>query len=416
MSILNLRGEDSVSEPDNEVVLPETPPGLEAIRAWIGKPRPWLRGIQLWIDHIREEGPKTWKRFRERGLRAARWLRRALRRIAPATRPVAQLGEIIRELGEMICRVADELRDLLGKQTETGTQFREVGRIAQRAGAVIVSTTRLSGKALTQLGRLLAVLAALETAPEPAPPPEPPKQPPQPDPVPPGGPKPDPRPDERPAEEQREPQPGPTPPDGSGRAPSESATPVPEAHAPAEGTPEPVPPTPPEPTPELPPDPSPDPTPEPDPRTRPEPAPEPDPSPDPGPEPAPDPSPDPDSRPSTPAPPPSEPAPAIPSEADLEARLEGVPAVLLPQVRAAVVKGRSPRDVLHPLILEICYRRDWTTAKQLARWLDMHQRSLTERHLGPLVRAGRLELKYPERPSSPGQAYRTCRDGWPPRQ
>ena len=395
--------------PTTRSSFPKRPPGLEAIRAWIGKPRPWLRGIQLWIKHIREEGPETWKRFRERGLRAARWLRRALGRIAPATRPVAQLGEIIRELGEMICRVADELRDLLGKQTDTGTQFREVGRIAQRAGALIVSTTRLSGKALAQLGRLLALLAALETAPEPVPPPGPPKQPPETDPVPPGDPKPDPRPDESPAEEQPEPQPGHTPPDGSGRAPSESATPSPAPHVPAEGTPEAVPPTPPDPTPELPPEPSPDPSPEPDPDPSPEPAPEADPTPDPTPEPAPD------ASPSTPAPPSSEPTPAIPSEADLKARLEGVPDALLPQVRAAVIKGRSPRDVLHPLILEICYRRDWTTAKQLARWLDMHQASLTERHLGPLVRAGLLELKYPDRPSSPQQAYRTCRDRWPPR-
>ena len=399
MSILNLRGEDSVPEPDNEVVLPETPPGLEAIRAWIRKPRPWLRGIQLWIKHIREEGPETWKRLRERGLRAARWLRRVLGRIAPATRPVVELGQIIGELGGMICRVADELHDLLGKQTETGTQFREVGRIAQRAGVLIVSTTRLSGKALTQLGRLLALLTALETAPKPAPPPEPPKQPPEPDPVPSEVPKPDPKPDEGPADEQPEPQPGATPPDGPGRAPSESATLVPAPHAPAEGTREPVPPTPPDPTPEPPPDPRPDPTPEPppDPRQGPTAAP------------------DLDSSPSTPTPPLSEPAPAIPSEADLEARLEGVPAVLLPQVRAAVLKGRSPRDVLHPLILEICYRREWTTAKQLARWLDMHQASLTERHLGPLVREGLLELKYPDRPNSPRQAYRTCRDRWPPR-
>ena len=387
MSLLNLRGEDSVPEPDNEVVLPETPPGLEAIRAWIQKPRPWLRGIRLWIDHIREEGPETWKRLRERGLRAARWLRRVLGRIAPATRPVVELGQIIGELGQMICRVADELHDLLGKQTETGTQFREVGRIAQRAGVLIVSTTRLSGKALTQLGRLLALLTALEVAPEPAPPPEPPKQPPEPDPVPPEVPKPDPTPDEGPVDEQPEPQPGATPPDGSGRAPSESASPVPAPHAAAEGPREPVPPTPPDPTPEPPADPRPDPTSEPDP----------------------------DPSPPTPAPPSSKPAPAIPSEADLEARLEGVPDVLLPQVRAAVIKGRSPRDVLHPLILEICYRRDWTTAKQLARWLDMHQASLTERHLGPLVRAGLLELKYPDRPSSPQQAYRTCRDRWPPR-
>ena len=400
MSILKLRDEDSVLEPDNEVVLPETPPGLDAIRAWIGKPRPWLHGIRLWIKHIRSEGPETWKLLRERGLRAARWLRRVLRRIAPVTRPVAQLGEIISELGGMIRRVADELHDLLGKQTEAGTQFREVGLIAQRASVLIVSTTRLSGKALTLLGRLLALLAALEAAPEPATPPGPPKPPPEPNPVPPGVPQPDPKPDETPAEEQPEPHPGPTPPDGSGRASSESATPSPAPHAPTEGTPEPVPPTPPDPTPEPPPDPSPDPTPEPDP--------------DPTPEPAPDPSPDPDSSPSTPTPPPSEPAPAAPSEADLEARLEGVPPELHPQVR--IVKGRTPRDVLHPLILEICYRRDWTTPKQLARMLDMHRPSLTERHLGPLVRAGLLELKYPDRPSSPLQAYRTCRDRWPPRR
>ena len=416
MSLLNLRGEDSVPEPDNEVVLPETPPGLEAIRAWIGKPRPWLRGTQLWIKHIREEGPETWKLLRERGLRAARWLRRVLGRIAPATRPVVELGQIIGELGEMICRVADELHDLLGKQTETGTQFREVGRIAQRAGVLIVSTTRLSGKALTQLGRLLALLTALETAPEPAPPPGPPKQPPKPDPVPSEVPKPDPKPDEGPADEQPEPQAGVTPPDGPGRAPSESATPVPAPHAPAEGTREPVPPTPPDPTPEPPTDPRPEPESESDPSPDPTPEPAPDPGPDPAPEPDPTPAPDPDPSPPTPAPPSSEPAPAIPSEADLEARLEGVPAVLLPQVRVAVLKGRSPRDVLHPLILEICYRRDWSTPKQLARWLDMHRPSLTERHLGPLVRAGLLELKYPDRPSSPQQAYRTCRDRWPPRQ
>ena len=175
------------------------------------------------------------------------------------------------------------------------------------------------------------------------------------------------------------------------QAPSGSAAPGPEPDPPGEGTPEPIP------TPD--PDPDPGPTPEPEPTPRPDPTSEP----------------DPDPSPPTPAPPPSEPAPAIPSEADLEARLEGVPEVLLPQVRAAVIEGRSPRDVLHPLILEICYRRDWSTPKQLARMLDMHRSSLTERHLGPLVRDGLLELKYPDRPSSPRQAYRTCRDRWPPR-
>ena len=356
MSLLNLRGEDSVPEPDNEVVLPETPPGLDAIRAWIRKPRPWVRGIQLWIEHIRSEGPATWKRLRERGLRAARWLRRTLRRIAPATRPVAQLGQIIDELGGMIRRVADELHDLLGKQTDAGTQVREVGRIAQRAGALIVSTTRLTGKVLTLLGRFLALLAALENAPEPAPP-----GPPKPDPVPPEVPKTDPKPDEGPAEEQPERQSRPTPPDGSGRAPSESATPVPAPHTPTEGTPEPVPSTPPDSTPELSPDPrphttpepppeaSPDPTPEREPDPRQEPAPEPNPRPGsppaPDPNPKPDPASEPDSSPSTPTPPPPEPGPGHPLRGGPRSAPRGRPARPAPagprrRHRGALAAGR----------------------------------------------------------------------------
>lgn len=395
MSILNLRDEDSVPEPDNEVVLPETPPGLDAIRAWIRKPRPWLRGTRLWIDHILSAGPAAWELLKKHGPRAAKWLRRVLRRIAPATRPVAQLGEILRELGEMIRRVADELRDLLGRQTETGAQFREIGRIAERVGGLIVSTTRASGKVLVLLGRLLALLTRLETPPDPAPPPGPPDQPPMPHPLPPG----DPKPDEGPAEEQPEPQPRRTPPGSSSDdASTGSATPGPAPRPPPDEAPEPAPPTPPEPAPGPDPNPRPDPTPEPEPDRPPDPTPEP----------------DPDPSPSTPAASPSEPAPTVPSEADLEARLEGLPPVLHPPVLAN--EGRTPRDILRPLILDICLMRDWSTPKQLARWLDMHRPSLTERHLGPLVRAGLLELQYPDRPSSPRQAYRTCRDRWPPRR
>ena len=128
----------------------------------------------------------------------------------------------------------------------------------------------------------------------------------------------------------------------------------------------------------------------------------------------PTPDPDPDSSPSTPATPPGEPAATVPSEADLKARLEGLPPVLRNQVLAH--EGRTARDILRPLILDICLRRDWSTSRQLARWLDMHGPSLSERHLGPLVRAGLLELKVPDRPSSPRQAYRTCQDRWPPRR
>ena len=403
MSVLKLRDEDPVPEPDKEVVLPETPPGLDAIKAWMREPRPWLRGIKLWIKHILSAGPVTWKWLREHVPRAVKWLRRLLRRIAnrgaPAVRPLAEVGKVLRELGERIGGVADELRDLLGKQTPPGTQLEGLGRIAQTVGRLIVSTARFLGAVLKLIGKLLALLTKLESPPAPAPPRETPEPPPEPDP----NPRKDPKPDEGPAEEDPEPDPP-----GEG-TPEPVPTPVPDPG------PDPAPEPDPNPDPAPEPDPNPDPTPEPDPNPDPTPEPDPNPDPPPDPDPGPDPPPEPDadSSPTTPAPVP-EPDPTVPSKADLEARLKGLPAVLHEQVLAN--EGRTPPDILRPLILDICLRRDWSTSRQLARWLGMHGPSLAERHLGPLVRDGLLELKYPDRPSSPRQAYRTCRDRWPPRR
>ena len=41
----------------------------------------------------------------------------------------------------------------------------------------------------------------------------------------------------------------------------------------------------------------------------------------------------------------------------------------------------------------------------------MHRGMLVHRHLRPMLEAGVLELKYPDRPSSPRQAYRARRIG-----
>ena len=90
---------------------------------------------------------------------------------------------------------------------------------------------------------------------------------------------------------------------------------------------------------------------------------------------------------------------------DWETRLKGLPPILHQWVREL---GPQPRrDTLHALILKICSLREWTTSDDLARFLDMHKPSLVYRHLRPLVDAGILELKYPEQPNHPRQAYRT---------
>ncbi len=90
---------------------------------------------------------------------------------------------------------------------------------------------------------------------------------------------------------------------------------------------------------------------------------------------------------------------------DWETRLEGLPPILHRWVREL---GPQPRrESLHALILKICSLREETTSEELARFLDMHQPSLVYRHLRTLVDAGLLELKYPDQPNHPRQAYRT---------
>ena len=87
---------------------------------------------------------------------------------------------------------------------------------------------------------------------------------------------------------------------------------------------------------------------------------------------------------------------------------------MLPRVKAPL--ERPSREVLYPLILDLCLLREWTTAKQMAGWFSMHRRSLVARHLGPLVEDGLLLLRFPNKVRSRKQAYRTNPDKWPPRR
>ena len=83
--------------------------------------------------------------------------------------------------------------------------------------------------------------------------------------------------------------------------------------------------------------------------------------------------------------------------------------------RALALSARPDHEVLRVLILDICLLRQWTTAAELAGWVSMHQPSLVARHIRPLLKAGLLKLKAPDRPSSPQQAYQTRKDRWPPK-
>ncbi len=103
---------------------------------------------------------------------------------------------------------------------------------------------------------------------------------------------------------------------------------------------------------------------------------------------------------SEPKPPEDQPHPPtgeLPRSADL-------PPVFAERIRAL---GERPRaGPLRDLIVEICAGRAWTTLAELSAWLDMGAANLRRRHLSPMVEAGRLELRYPERTTHPDQAYR----------
>ena len=380
MSVLNLRGEEPLSEePDEEVTLPETPPGLDAIRAWLRKPRPWLHGIRLWIRWILSGGPEARRLLKKHGPPAAKRLRKRLRKIAargaPVTQVLARAGKLIHDLGVRISATAPAFPDSHGDKTETRAKLRETGETAQRLGGLITECAKLAGTLLSFLGRLIGLFGS-----EPQPglglreePTETPKAAPPPQTIPP----PEPRPQKGPPED--------LPPESRRRSAS--------LDQPPEG---------------LPPE-SPTPGPPETPAPRPAPAPAPATSPAPATTPAPVPTPAPSAT--TPAPATPTP-PTISSNADPKTRLKGLPAVLHRRVLA--LGERTRRDVLHPLIVDICRFRKWSTPAELARWLQMHQPSLVQRHLRALVDAGLLELKYPDRPSSRHQAYRTPRRETPP--
>lgn len=68
--------------------------------------------------------------------------------------------------------------------------------------------------------------------------------------------------------------------------------------------------------------------------------------------------------------------------------------------------GRPAPEALRDVIVALGRFR-WWTAAELARVLGRKKPAhLTEKHLAPLVKEGRLERRYPDNPAHPQQAYR----------
>ena len=364
---------------------PEKPPlGLETIRAWISKPRPLLRSAWDWVPLILSRFPIAWEFVKKQRAPAARLLRRAAAKGEPLAKGAAWFGGMLVELGVSGRAAAGALRDPRNERGETAAKIEEGADTVRQLGRWIGAVASVFEKVFAiveGVGKLLQPKAPASKLPE-----IPPKPAENPDAIPPPRPSP-------PAEPvpPRRPLPSPEPPPAPQPEPSPEPPPAPQPEPQPQPQPEPAPPGP---SPEPPPAPQPEPQPEPPTEPQPEPAP-------PEPQPAPPTA--------TPPSPPPKPAPPEPAPPDLK----GLPRVL--HRRALALGPRPDHEVLRVLILDICLLRQWTTAAELAGWVSMHQPSLVARHIRPLLKAGLLKLKAPDRPSSPQQAYQTRKDRWPPK-
>ena len=313
----------------------ETPPGLDAIRAWLQKPRPRLRGAWIWIRWILSGIPAAYKYLAKKAPAARERMRRIASQGEKVARGAVWVGHAARDLGGAVVRTTRAFRGPDGKVSGATARVREMGRAVRSFGGRVTEGGGGVAAAFSSLGRLVRNdrgetangLGLLD----------PPREP-----------------DREASKAPPRRLPGPLQPSPPAPAPAQEES-LPQA-APGKNS-------------------------------------------GPGPEPGPEP------RPSETQ---SQPPAAAAPEDDREARFEGLPKVFLP--RANAVGDRPHPEALRALILDICRHRDWTTPAQMARWFSMHRRGLANRHLRPLLEAGLLERRYPHRPNTPKQAYRTRRE------
>ena len=333
MSILDLRSEEPVSDPASESALNETPPGLDAIRAWFRKPRPWLHGVWLWVRWTLAQVAKGYRLVKQNAGPAAKRLRQIASEGERVSRAAAQAGRAVRDIGGAVARGARALRAPDGRLGNAGTRLGDIGGAVRRFGGKMTEGGGAAAELFAGVGRLThawrgnepAVLGLLDR---------------------PGAPE---------SGEPERPEPQAAKREARHRSATRRRT---EAVEPRDDEPEPPPPRPEENQPRA---------------TR------------------------------VPARGPRRTESRKTKVPDQD-RLAGLPDILVPWVKG--LKPRARRDSLRALILEICSRREWTTPAELARWLAKDRSNLVKRHLRPMIREGLLELRYPDRRSSPKQAYR----------
>jgi hypothetical protein len=74
-------------------------------------------------------------------------------------------------------------------------------------------------------------------------------------------------------------------------------------------------------------------------------------------------------------------------------------------IEGTLLGARPRKEKLRRVISQLCSSH-WRTSAWLAQQLNLDPGNLAERHLGPMVKAGSLERRFPDSPNHPEQAYR----------
>ena len=172
MASLNLRSRDPVPEPDDETTLPETPPGLDAIRDWLRKPRPWVRGVRLWVVWILSGPPKAWEWLRKHGPRIAKSLRRIAAEGTVTRRVLERVGNLLRETAVKLDAAFKAFRDPRGESQGATGELDQLGETFRRLGERVTLGARIVEVVVSALKRLAGFFPE-SPADTPVPPPQP---------------------------------------------------------------------------------------------------------------------------------------------------------------------------------------------------------------------------------------------------
>lgn len=86
--------------------------------------------------------------------------------------------------------------------------------------------------------------------------------------------------------------------------------------------------------------------------------------------------------------------------------LEELPFHVAGAVRALRGRKRPRNKHVREVILLLLESGERRSAAEISEWVGISQETLTRRHLGPLVDAGRIEREFPNRITHPAQTYR----------